>query len=39
VEGGELFMLKVAGVDLVNLGASYARGTTFDVEVREKAPA
>ena len=32
VEGGELFMLKVKGTDLVNLGASYARGTTFDVE-------
>ena len=31
-EGGELFMLKVTGVNLANLGASYARGTTFDVE-------
>ena len=31
-EGGELFMLKVAGVNLAPLGASYARGTTFDVE-------
>lgn len=31
-EGGALYMLKVAGVDLVNLGASYANGTTFDVE-------
>jgi secreted PhoX family phosphatase len=30
--GGELSMLKVAGVDLANLGASYPRGTTFDVE-------
>jgi secreted PhoX family phosphatase len=32
VEGGELYMLKVGGVDLANLGASYANGTTFDVE-------
>jgi len=30
--GGELFMLKVRGVSLANLGASYANGTTFDVE-------
>lgn len=30
--GGELSMLKVKGVDLVNLGASYAHGATFDVE-------
>ena len=25
-------MLKVHGTDLANLGASYANGTTFDVE-------
>jgi secreted PhoX family phosphatase len=31
-DGGELSMLKVRGVNLVNLGASYANGTTFDVE-------
>jgi secreted PhoX family phosphatase len=31
-EGGELFMMKVSGIDLVNLGLSYAPGTTFDVE-------
>ena len=31
-EGGELYMLKVAGVDRANLGASYANGTAFDVE-------
>jgi secreted PhoX family phosphatase len=31
-DGGELSMLKVAGADLVNLGASYANDTTFDVE-------
>jgi secreted PhoX family phosphatase len=30
--GGALAMLKVRGVNLVNLGASYAHGTTFDVE-------
>jgi secreted PhoX family phosphatase len=30
--GGLLSMLKVRGVDLANLGASYANGTTFDVE-------
>lgn len=30
--GGELSMLKVKGANLVNLGASYANGTTFDVE-------
>ena len=32
VDGGRLFMLKVAGAELANLGASYANGTTFDVE-------
>jgi secreted PhoX family phosphatase len=31
-DGGSLSMLKVRGVDLVNLGASYANGTEFDVE-------
>jgi secreted PhoX family phosphatase len=31
-DGGELWMLKVRGVNLANLGASYANGTTFDVE-------
>jgi len=31
-EGGELYMMKVTGIDRANLGASYARGTTFDVE-------
>jgi uncharacterized protein len=31
-DGGELLMLKVKNQDLVNLGASYANGTTFDVE-------
>ncbi|MGH9222062.1 MAG: alkaline phosphatase PhoX [Vicinamibacterales bacterium] len=31
-DGGELLMLKVKDQDLVNLGASYANGTTFDVE-------
>ena len=30
--GGQLSMLKVAGADLANLGASYPNGTTFDVE-------
>ena len=30
--GGNLSMLKVKGASLVNLGASYANGTTFDVE-------
>jgi secreted PhoX family phosphatase len=30
--GGELFMLKVAGVSLANLGASYPNRTTFPVE-------
>jgi uncharacterized protein len=30
--GGHLSMLKVRGVNLANLGASYANGTTFDVE-------
>ena len=31
-DGGSLFMLKVRGVTRANLGASYANGTTFDVE-------
>ena len=31
-DGGELYMMKVAGVDLANLGANYANGTTFGVE-------
>src|SRR5688572_27125697 len=31
-DGGALWMLKVHGVNLANLGASYANGTTFDVE-------
>ena len=31
-KGGRLYMLKVVGVALANLGASYANGTTFDVE-------
>ena len=31
-DGGELSMLKVRGINLVNLGASYVNGTTFDVE-------
>ena len=30
--GGQLFMLKVRGTDLANLGASYANDTRFDVE-------
>ena len=30
--GGELYMLKVKGSSNVNLGASYANGTTFAVE-------
>jgi uncharacterized protein len=30
--GGRLSMLKVKGATLVDLGASYANGTTFDVE-------
>ncbi len=30
--GGALSMLKVKGVNLANLGASYRNGTTFDVE-------
>jgi secreted PhoX family phosphatase len=30
--GGLLYMLKVRGSNLVNLGASYANNTTFDVE-------
>jgi secreted PhoX family phosphatase len=30
--GGELYMLKVRGADTMNLGASYANGSTFDVE-------
>jgi uncharacterized protein len=30
--GGHLSMLKVRAVNLANLGASYANGTTFDVE-------
>ena len=30
--GGRLFMLKVKGQDLVNLGAGYANGTSFRVE-------
>jgi secreted PhoX family phosphatase len=30
--GGQLFMLKVRGSNLTNLGASYAHGTAFDVE-------
>ncbi|HEY3043262.1 MAG TPA: alkaline phosphatase PhoX [Vicinamibacterales bacterium] len=30
--GGHLFMLKVRGVALANLGASYANGATFEVE-------
>jgi secreted PhoX family phosphatase len=30
--GGQLFMLKVKGRNDVDLGASYANGTTFDVE-------
>jgi secreted PhoX family phosphatase len=31
-DGGRLYMLKVVGVNLANLGAGYANGTTFDVE-------
>lgn len=31
-DGGALSMLKVRGSNLVNLGANYAAGTTFDVE-------
>ena len=31
-DGGDLWMLKVDGVNLANLGASYPNGTTFDVE-------
>lgn len=31
-DDGELWMLKVRGVNLVNLAASYANGTTFNVE-------
>jgi secreted PhoX family phosphatase len=31
-DGGALSMLKVKGLDQVNLGASYLNGTTFDVE-------
>jgi secreted PhoX family phosphatase len=31
-QGGRLDMLKVAGANLVNLGASYANGTSFPVE-------
>jgi secreted PhoX family phosphatase len=31
-QGGELWMLKVRGASNKNLGASYTRGTTFDVE-------
>ena len=31
-EGGALYMLKVRGSNNVNLGASYANRTTFDVE-------
>lgn len=30
--GGALFMLRVKGTSLANLGASYAAGTTFEVE-------
>ena len=30
--GGSLYMLKVAGVDLADLGAGYPNGTSFDVE-------
>jgi len=30
--GGKLYMLKVKGQDLVNLGAGYENGTTFKVE-------
>ena len=30
--GGRLYMLKARSVALANLGASYANGTTFDVE-------
>jgi secreted PhoX family phosphatase len=30
--GGTLFMLKVQGQNLANLGASYANGTTFAIE-------
>ena len=30
--GGRLFMLKIANVPAADLGASYANGTTFDVE-------
>jgi uncharacterized protein len=30
--GGQLFMLKIRGTDLANLGASYANDTKFDVE-------
>ena len=30
--GGQLSMLKVRGVNLANLGASYPNGSTFDVE-------
>ena len=38
-EGGKLYMLKVATADLVNLGASYPNGTTFEVEwVRIETP-
>jgi secreted PhoX family phosphatase len=31
-DGGTLSMLKVKGLDQVNLGASYLNGTTFEVE-------
>jgi secreted PhoX family phosphatase len=32
IEGGDLFMLKVAGANNVNLSAAYPIGTTWDVE-------
>lgn len=31
-QGGLLFMMKVRGGNLANLGASYENGRTFDVE-------
>jgi len=31
-DGGALYMLKVVGLPLANLGTSYANGTSFDVE-------
>jgi secreted PhoX family phosphatase len=39
LDGGSLYMLKVVGTPLANLGASYANGTSFDVEwVRIETP-